>query len=348
MKLSKSQIASFQSALLEFQNNSKVEKPWQKDQNPYKIWLFEVIMQQTRMAQGIPYYEKIIDAFPTVEDLAQASEDSLFSLWKGLGYYSRAKNLQFTAKYIAKELKGVFPNKYDDLLKLKGVGEYTAAAIASFAYGENIAVLDGNVHRILSRIFGINKTIQSSSDKRFFQDIANQLLIKNGSAKFNQAMMDMGSQVCTPQKPSCENCSFQNQCKAFQLNKIVDLPPKKQRIELKERHFFCLFIKYKGEIYLKKRVENDIWKGLYQGIVQEGENLDLDFWRDQKLDISKVVWSEVQIQLLSHQRIKMRFGIKEISNTTLDKVCFFSLEEMESIALPRIVGKWWEKNLKLR
>lgn len=342
MKINKSQVSSFQTSLLEFQTYSKISKPWQKDQNPYKIWLFEVIMQQTRMAQGIPYYDKIIDAFPTVEDLARASEDSLFSLWKGLGYYSRARNLQFTAKYIVQELKGKFPANYQELLTLKGVGEYTAAAIASFAYGENIAVLDGNVHRILSRIFGINKTIQSSTNKRLFQDIANQLLINNGSAKFNQAMMDMGSQVCTPQNPSCENCSFQTLCKAFQSNKIVDFPPKKQRIELKERHFFCLFVKYKDKIYLEKRVENDIWKGLYQGIVQEGENLNLDFWKVQNLNISKVEWSPVQTQLLSHQRIKMRFGIMDVSKIKLDLSCFFSLEEIESIALPRIVVKWWE------
>ena len=208
--------------------------------------------------------------------------------------------------------------------------------------------MDGNVHRILSRIFGIDKTIQSSHDKKYFQALANDLLIKGKSAQYNQAMMDMGSSICSPQNPSCENCSFQTQCVAYQQEKISNFPPKKIRLELKERYFYCLFVKYKGKFYLQKRIDNDIWKGLYQGIVQEGENLDLDFWRDQKLDISKVVWSELQTQLLSHQRIKMRFGIKEVSNTTLDKVCFFSLEEMESIALPRRVVKWWEKNLKLR
>jgi A/G-specific adenine glycosylase len=343
VKLTKSQISSFQSALFEFQSQSKIEKPWQKESNAYKIWLFEVIMQQTRMAQGIPYYDKIVKAFPNVQNLAEASEDSLFSLWKGLGYYSRARNLQFTAKFITNELKGIFPNTYFELHKLKGVGEYTAAAIASFAFGEDVAVLDGNVHRILSRIYGIDKTIQSSTDKKYFQTLANDLLVKGKSALFNQAMMDMGSSICSPQNPSCDNCPFQTQCFAFRKDKISEFPPKKIRTELKERHFYCLFVKHKGKIYLQKREENDIWKGLYQGIVQEGEIIDLDFWKSLNINTSKVEWSEIQTQLLSHQRIKMRFGITEVAKTTLNKVDFYSMEELERIAVPRIVGKWWEK-----
>lgn len=342
MKLSNQQITIFQKNILEFHKKDSESKPWSKDKNPYKIWVFEVVMQQTRMEQGVPYYERLIKKFPTIKHLAKADEDILFSVWKGLGYYSRARNLQFTAKYIVKELKGKFPDIYDDLLKLKGVGEYTAAAIASFAFGEDVAVLDGNVHRILSRFFGIEKTIQSTTDKRYFQDLANQLLLKGQSAIFNQAMMDMGSKVCKPMNPVCLDCSFNHSCQAYQNDRITDYPPKKIKLELKERYFYCLFVKYKGKFYLQKRLENDIWKGLYQGIVQEGENLDLDFWKVQKLDISIVVWSELQTQLLSHQRIKMRFGIMEVSKTKLDLSCFFSLEEMESMALPRIVGKWWD------
>lgn len=340
MKLSKSQILSFQKSILEFHQRDCAVKPWKTDHNPYKIWVFEVVMQQTRMEQGLPYYERLIKKFPTIKHLAKADEDELFSVWKGLGYYSRARNLQFTAKYIVNELKGKFPLRYEDLLKLKGVGEYTAAAIASFAFGEDVAVLDGNVHRILSRYFGINKTIQSSIDKKYFQSIANQLLIVKKSALFNQAIMDMGSQVCKPQNPVCLDCSFSHSCQAYQRDKVADFPPKKIRPELKKRFFYCLFIEYKGKIYLEKRMENDIWKGLYQGIVQEGEELDVKFWDDKGIDSSKIEWSDWQAQTLSHQKVFMKLGKLKVARTKQDKLNFFELEELVKIALPRIMSKW--------
>jgi A/G-specific adenine glycosylase len=342
MKLSRQQISIFQKNILEFYKKDSVSKPWKEDNDPYKIWVFEVVMQQTRMEQGLPYYERLIEKFPAIKHLAKAEEDELFSVWKGLGYYSRARNLHFTAKYIVNELKGTFPIKYEDLLKLKGVGEYTAAAIASFAFGEDVAVLDGNVHRILSRYFGINKTIQSSTDKKYFQVIANELLVKGNSDSFNQAMMDMGSQVCKPQNPVCLDCSFSHSCQAYQRDKVADFPPKKIRAELKKRFFYCLFIEYKGKIYIEKRVENDIWKGLYQGMVQEGEELDVKFWGDKGIDSSKIEWSDWQMQTLSHQKVFMKMGKLKVAKTKLDKVGFYSMEEIKNIALPRVVSRWWE------
>jgi A/G-specific adenine glycosylase len=254
--------------------------------------------------------------------------------------------LQFTAKYIVNELKGTFPLRYEDLLKLKGVGEYTAAAIASFAFGEDVAVLDGNVHRILSRYFGINKTIQSSIDKKYFQSIANQLLIKNKSDQFNQAMMDMGSQVCKPQNPVCLDCSFSHSCQAYQRDKVADFPPKKIRPELKKRFFYCLFIEYKGKIYLEKRMENDIWKGLYQGIVQEDDELDMKFWDDKGIDSSKIEWGDWQTQTLSHQKVFMKMGRLKVAKTKLDKAGFYNIEDSKTIAMPRIVSRWWEIHSK--
>jgi A/G-specific adenine glycosylase len=342
MNLTKPQISSFQSKLKDFHSQNPINKPWLTDKNPYKIWLLEVIMQQTRMSQGFPYFERISAAFPTVFDLANATEDSLFSLWKGLGYYSRARNLQFTAKFIVNELNGIFPNTDTELLKLKGVGEYTAAAIASFAFDEKVAVLDGNVHRVLSRVYGIDKTIQSSTDKKYFQLLANQLVFEKEPALFNQLMMDMGSDTCKPQNPICDTCPMTEICVAFKNDLTKVLPPPKKRIELKERHFYCLFINYKDKIYLEKRTESDIWKGLYQGILQAGEELDLDFWKVHKLDISAVDWSEWQTQLLSHQRIKMKLGVLKVNKTKLDLTNFFTIDELESIALPRIVSRWWE------
>lgn len=344
--LSKSSISSFQRSLLEFYSQSNETKPWIIDKNPYKIWVFEVVMQQTRMEQGLPYFERLIAKFPTIEDLAIAREDDLYAVWKGLGYYSRARNLQFTAKYIANELKGKFPSSYIELLRLKGVGEYTAAAIASFSFNEDVAVLDGNVHRVLSRIFGIERTIQSSTDKRYFHDLANQLLLIGKAAIFNQAMMDMGSSVCKPQNPICLNCSFSHNCYAYQKNKISNFPPKKIRPDLKKRFFYCLFVEYKGRIYLEKRIENDIWKGLYQGIVQEGEELEMEFWKEKGIDISKVNWSETLSQVLSHQKIFMKMAIIKVVNTSLEKVNFLVIEDLKTIAMPRIVSRWWEIQCK--
>jgi A/G-specific adenine glycosylase len=343
--LSKSSISSFQRSLLEFYSQSNETKPWIIDKNPYKIWVFEVVMQQTRMEQGLPYFERLIAKFPTIEDLAIAREDDLYAVWKGLGYYSRARNLQFTAKYIVNELKGKFPSSYLELLRLKGVGEYTAAAIASFSFNEDVAVLDGNVHRVLSRIFGIERTIQSSTDKRYFHDLANQLLLIGKAAIFNQAMMDMGSSVCKPQNPICLNCSFSHNCYAYQKNKISNFPPKKIRPDLKKRFFYCLFVEYKGRIYLEKRIENDIWKGLYQGIVQEGEELEMEFWKEKGIDISKVNWSETLSQVLSHQKIFMKMAIIKVVNTSLEKVNFLVIEDLKTIAMPRIVSRWWESEL---
>lgn len=344
MELTKYQSSYFTAKILEFYSSNTLAKPWQLDRNPYKIWLLEVLSQQTRMGQAIPYYERIIARFPTLQDLAKASEDELFSLWKGLGYYSRARNLHFTSKYIVNELENHFPNNYQDLLKLKGVGEYTAAAIASFAYREHVAVLDGNVHRVLSRIFGIYKTLQSSQDKQYFQSIANKLLPKGKSDIFNQSMMNLGSQVCTPQNPRCEECLMSTICYAFKEDKIADLPPKKTRITLKERYLYCLFVEYQGKIYVQKRIQNDIWKGLYQGILQEGEELDTTFWKETIGDYKRIKWSDWQKQILSHQRIFMKIGyFKAKSNYPVLRE-MQGLNSIENTPFPRVISRWWENS----
>ena len=298
------------------------------------------------MAQGIPYYNKIVETYPSIYHLANADEDSLFQLWKGLGYYSRARNLHFTAKYIVNELKGKFPRNYHDLLKLKGVGEYTAAAIASFAFGENVAVLDGNVHRVLSRVLGINKTIQSSLDKQFYQSIANQLIFERDSALYNQLMMDLGSQICTPMNPQCADCSFSSDCFAFKNSETANLPPKKQKLKLKERYFYCLFVEFKGKIYLEKRTQNDIWKGLYQGLLQEGEKLEQEFWKMKNIDMADIQWSEWQTQILSHQKIYMKIGLLNVQKINLPMENFHNKSEIPQIAFPRVVSRWWENLVK--
>lgn len=342
MKLSPISISSFQNRILEFSSISTEIKPWKIDKNPYKIWVFEIVMQQTRMEQGLPYFERLIAKFPTINALADASEDSLFSVWKGLGYYSRARNLQLTARHIVYELDGKFPNTYTELLKLKGVGEYTAAAIASFSFGENVAVLDGNVHRLLSRYFGLARTMQSQADKKFFQSLTSQLLIENKSALYNQAMMDMGSQVCKPQKPLCPTCVFSAHCRAFLDDTVSHFPPPKNRPVLKDRYFYCVFVEYKGRIYIEKRLENDIWKGLYQGIAQEGKELNHNFWDDKKIDVSKLDWSEWHKQTLSHQRIWMKIAHVKVSiKKDYTKICI-EKTQLSSIPFPRIISRYFK------
>ena len=258
-------MINFSQKLLKWYKINQRNLPWRDVDDPYKIWLSEIILQQTRVQQGMPYYEKFILTFPTVYDLAKASEDEILKLWEGLGYYSRARNMHFTAKYIVEELHGKFPNNYADLLKLKGVGNYTAAAIASFAFKEAVAAVDGNVYRVLARIFGIKDDIMSNQAKKIFQSLANELIPKNQPDIFNQAMMDLGSMVCKPKQPLCETCFMQEECFAFRHDEIVNLPVKSKKIKVKKRFFHFLLLENADKnIVIEQRSDNDIWKNLYQ------------------------------------------------------------------------------------
>ncbi|MEM6964892.1 MAG: A/G-specific adenine glycosylase, partial [Bacteroidota bacterium] len=210
----------FTKQLLRWSETIDRPMPWKGEKNPYLIWLSEIILQQTRVEQGLPYFLKFKANYPTVHDLANAPEDEVMKLWEGLGYYSRARNLHFTAKFISKELNGIFPKNYDSILKLKGVGAYTAAAIASFAYDLPHAVVDGNVYRVLSRFFGIKTPIDTTEGKKQFTQLANELLVSDQAAKYNQAIMDFGAIQCMPKNPLCHECTFQTTCKAFQQKKI--------------------------------------------------------------------------------------------------------------------------------
>ena len=250
--------------LLEWAAGHPRPMPWKGERDPYKIWLSEIILQQTRVEQGLPYYEKFVAAYPTVVHLAAAPEDELFKLWEGLGYYSRARNLHFTAKYIATALDGHFPDTYDDIRALKGVGDYTAAAIASFAYDLPHAVLDGNVYRVLARFFGIDTPTDTPAAKKEFTRLANELLDPERPAAFNQAMMDFGATHCTPQQPKCRTCPLQPECVAFQTGKVNELPVKSKSMVKKER-FFCYAIFNAGaDTFVRKRTGKDIWHGLFE------------------------------------------------------------------------------------
>ena len=238
--------------------------PWKGEKNPYFVWLSEIILQQTRVAQGTPYYERFVEAFPTVLSLAHASEDEVMKLWEGLGYYSRARNLHATAKHIAFELKGEFPDTYQTLLTLKGVGPYTAAAIASFAFDLPHAVVDGNVLRVLARYFGISSPIDDTKSKKQFTELANQLIDAVRPADFNQAIMDFGATVCMPANPLCKTCSMSVECVAFKENRVGELPVNNKKIEKKERYFHYFVIHAGEDVFIRKRVGKDIWQHLYE------------------------------------------------------------------------------------
>ena len=254
----------FSDNLISWYKQNKRDLPWRNTTNPYKIWLSEIILQQTRVNQGLSYYYKFIEHYPTVNDLATASEQDVLKLWQGLGYYSRARNLHATAKVITKEYKGIFPNDYNSILSLKGIGEYTAAAIASFAYQLPYPVVDGNVFRVLARIYGIDAPIDTPVGKKTFYALANELINKKQAALHNQAIMEFGALVCTPKNPDCENCVFNNSCAAL-ANKQVDLlPVKSKKIKQTNRYFNYLIIENNhSETFIAERKNSDIWKGLY-------------------------------------------------------------------------------------
>ena len=238
--------------------------PWKGEKDPYKIWLSEIILQQTRVEQGWAYYEKFITQFPTIFDLAKAKEDKVFKLWEGLGYYNRCRNLLFTAKLIVQKYNGVFPSTYEDLLALKGVGPYTASAIASFAFNLPNAVVDGNVYRVLARYYGIDTPIDTKEGVLKFNQVAFDNLSQKFPGKYNQALMDFGATVCKPALPICNECVLQKKCVAFSLNKVNQLPVKIKSIQKKKRNFDFYCFEFEGSWLIQKRTAKDIWQDLHQ------------------------------------------------------------------------------------
>jgi len=250
--------------LIKWYHQNKRDLPWRNTQDPYKIWISEIVLQQTRVEQGLSYYLRFIDQFPDVEALAKAPEDKVLKCWQGLGYYSRARNLHFSAKQIVNELKGKFPCSFIELKKLKGVGDYTAAAIASFAYNENVPLVDGNVFRFISRLFAEKTPIDSSHGKKLFFSLAHELLKSNEALVFNQAIMEFGALQCKPVNPDCKSCIFNSKCQAFIKNDVNNYPVKSKKTKIRKRHLNYLHVSLDNTTFLKKRDGNDIWKGLYE------------------------------------------------------------------------------------
>lgn len=249
-------------------NENNRQMPWKGEKDPYKIWLSEVILQQTKVEQGLNYYENFIKTFPNVHTLANAPEEKVFKLWEGLGYYSRCRNLVATAKFISKDLKGTFPKDFDSILELKGIGNYTASAIASFAYNLPYAVLDGNVFRVLSRIFDVETPIDSMPGKKYFSELAQNILPKNKAGEYNQAIMDFGALVCKPY-PGCKVCFFNKKCKAYLHGTQDLLPVKRKKLKIRERWLNYFLVRHKDEILIRRRMSKDIWQNLFEFILIE-------------------------------------------------------------------------------
>lgn len=341
---------NFSNSLVQWYLNHKRDLPWRNTQNPYPIWLSEIMLQQTRVAQGTPYYLSFLAAFPTVFDLANASEEQVLKLWQGLGYYSRARNLHKTAQYIAFECDGVFPNSYSELLKLKGVGEYTAAAIASFAYKEAVPVVDGNVFRVLSRYFDIETDIAQASAKKEFSALAFELMPKNFPDVFNQAIMEFGALQCVPKNPICSECVFNASCLALKKNKINQLPVKNNKTKVTKRYFnYLIFSDINGKMAIQKRTEKGIWHNLYEfplvealDTTSEGEIIDII--SNQTIISNKIVKitlcnSEAIIHKLSHQHLYINFWNVSVSG---DIDNGFELNQLKTFPFPIVIYNFIE------
>ncbi len=333
---------SFSNKLIAWYLQNKREMPWRKTKDPYKIWLSEIILQQTRVAQGLPYYLAFTEAYPTVSDLAAASEEDVLKRWQGLGYYSRGRNLHAAAQYIVNELHSEFPNTYDDLKKLKGVGDYTASAIASIAFNEPTAVVDGNVYRVLSRVFGIDTPINSTSGIKEFKVLAQELIDVERPADFNQAIMEFGAIQCKPQNPYCLHCIFNDRCVALQQNKIATLPVKIKKTKVKTRYLNYLVIRDKNEqTILKQRTGKGIWQGLYEFPFKETEDVvkekEEDRFRESVTNskilqplqlVSLVKFNDTPIvHKLSHQHLYTTFWIVDVAKILKGGVHFNDIRE---------------------
>ena len=344
---------AFTNLLLKW-NNEKNDRcmPWKNEKNPYRIWISEIILQQTRVQQGIAYYNRFIERFPTINDLAAAEESEVFKLWEGLGYYSRCKNIILSARYIVNELQGHFPEIYEDLLKLKGVGTYTASAIASFAYNLPYAVVDGNVFRVLSRVFGIRFSVDSSEGKKNYSALAQRLLNKKMPGTYNQSLMDFGATICKPQSPLCTICPVNKICFALINKQVNQLPVKQKKVKRKLRWMFYLVINYKNKLYVRKRIKKDIWQNLFEFVLLEmSEQPKLTYLRsgelftqimsETKYSINSI--SGLQTQLLTHQSIKGRFiSLSVQSPLPIEGYKLVTKKQLCSLPFPKFITTYLE------
>jgi A/G-specific adenine glycosylase len=340
----------FSKTLNNWYSTNKRDLPWRQTIDPYFIWLSEIILQQTQVKQGLPYYVRFVAEFPSVFHLAKAEESAVLKLWQGLGYYSRARNLHTTSKYIANELDGKFPDNYKDLLKLKGIGEYTASAIASICFNELAAVVDGNVYRVLSRYFGISTPINSSKGAKEFKHLAQQLIDKKDPANFNQAIMEFGAMQCKPQSPDCPICPFNASCIAFNKNRINELPVKIKSAKAKKKFFnFLVLMSSEEKIILEKREGKGIWQNLYQfPLIETNKDFGFDAFKviaenhallkDKPFEMSLYNEEEI-IHKLSHQHLYTKFWIVKVNGCLVNGI---SIKKIRNYPVPILIENFIE------
>lgn len=326
---------------------NKRNLPWRNTKDPYFIWLSEIILQQTRVDQGLNYYLKFTRNYPTVEHLALASEQEVLNDWQGLGYYSRARNLHHTAKFISENLNNSFPESYEKILQLKGIGPYTAAAIASFAFNEPVAVVDGNVYRVLSRIFDIDLPIDSTEGKKAFQQLANSLIPQQNPGDFNQGIMEFGAMQCTPVNPNCTACPFTDKCLAKAHNTISQRPVKSKKTAVRDRYFYYGIFRTATHICICKRTQKDIWQHLYEFPLiettsRQNETAIYELFEQHHSATPIRISPEVK-HILSHQRIHARFAYFDQIPDALQPNAI-SIGTLDDYPLPRLIDRFLEEN----
>jgi len=340
---------NFSKEITKWYNKNKRDLPWRKTKDPYTIWLSEVILQQTRVDQGLPYFHKFIEKYPSIYNLSAATEDEVLKLWQGLGYYSRARNMHETAKFIVTNYNGKFPETYEEILSLKGIGTYSAAAIISFAFDKPYAVLDGNVFRVLSRYFGIQTPIDSTAGKKEFNTLANRVMDVKNHGIYNQAIMEFGARKCTPTNPECTTCALNKNCIARSENKVHLLPVKSKKVKQKNRYFNYLVIKHDKKTFIQKRGEKDIWKNLYEfplietpKVVTRKELMNSDELRKiifkKNFDIS--VPDKEYKHILSHQKIYAKFWEINIEDRDIveNDLLYIDVNEIfTTYAVPKLI-----------
>ena len=332
----------FEDKVVGWYNINKRDLPWRSTKDPYKIWLSEVLLQQTRVDQGMSYYLKFVKEFPTINDLANATEEKVLNLWQGLGYYSRARNLHFAAKQVMNEFEGVFPTNYKLILSLKGVGEYTAAAISSICFEEKEAVVDGNVYRVLSRCFEVGTPIDSTVGKKEFKQLANALLVNRKPSEFNQGVMELGATVCSPKKPICNECPLVGDCLTYSKSTQLDYPVKSKKIKQAIRFFNYLVIKHKDDFYIEQRVGKGIWENMYQFPLVETKE-EMISWNNEVNNVKLIFVGEQVKHVLSHQKIFAKFWELEVLEENFEPKTSWELvrvSDLDSKPLPRLIENY--------
>lgn len=348
----------FSEKIINWYHQHKRDLPWRNTKDAYLIWLSEIILQQTRVEQGMDYYLKFAKEFPTVKQLAKADNEKVMKLWQGLGYYSRARNLHTTAKIVADKYKGKFPKEYTEILALKGIGEYTAAAIASFAFNQPYAVVDGNVYRVLSRVFGIETPIDTTQGKKEFFQLANELIDKKNAALYNQSIMEFGAMQCKPVSPGCSICTLSSMCFAYSKKQVAELPVKSKKTKVRPRYFNYIVLRYQSSVALNKRTGKDIWTNLYDfpliettEELKEGDFLKSADWKHFIAPVKHYTIKSISSyfkHILSHQKIYARFLEIECSQPfkkILPPSCIIiQRQAIQEYPVPRLIEKYLSKN----